>query len=57
MFGLNRPRPPAASAAVHVLNERARRPKALCGVDVTGEQEMPAGTPVTCPICAKKNSR
>lgn len=50
-----RQKPPAASAAVHVLNERKRGLIALCGVDLAGEPELPADTAVTCPICAKRN--
>jgi len=46
---------PAASDAVHVLNVRKRGLTALCGVDLSGEPEMPAETPVTCPVCARRN--
>ncbi|MEU4776885.1 hypothetical protein [Micromonospora sp. NPDC023633] len=52
-----RQQPPAASAAVHVLNVRKRGLIALCGVDLTGEPEMPADTTVTCPVCARKARR
>ncbi|WP_155256587.1 hypothetical protein [Salinispora pacifica] len=53
MFG--RTTPPAASAAVHVLNPRKKALRGLCGVDLTGEVEMPPGTTITCPVCARKH--
>lgn len=52
---IKRTPPPAASAAVHVLNENKPGLTALCGVDLTGEPEMPADTTVTCPTCATRN--
>lgn len=52
MFGTKKQTAPAASAAVHVLK---RGTKALCGTDLRGEPELPAGTRVTCPVCAQKN--
>lgn len=50
-----RRKPPAGNAAVHVLDERRPGLTALCGVDLTGEPELIAGTTVTCPACAKRN--
>ncbi|MGC4855896.1 hypothetical protein ACLQ24_21510 [Micromonospora sp. DT4] len=56
MFASIRRRPPAASAAVHVLNPRKPGMTGLCGVDLTGEPELPYDTTVvTCPVCATRN--
>lgn len=53
LFG-TRTKPPAAGDAVHLWK---RGNRAVCGVDLSGETEMPAGTAVTCPVCNKKAAR
>lgn len=52
MFGRDKTLP-APSEAVHV-SKNGRR--SLCGQSMKGEQELPDGTPVTCPTCRKKHT-
>ncbi len=47
---------PAPSEAVHMVGTFLRR-RSLCGQSMRGEREMPAGTQVTCPECARRAAK
>ena len=47
---------PAPSEAVHMVGTFFQR-RSLCGQSMRGEREMPAGTQVTCPECARRAAR
>jgi hypothetical protein len=44
---------PGPSEAVHLVERGSR---SVCGQSMKGEQELPQGSQITCPVCTEKGS-